>query len=786
MLHFLRGAFLFATFFLSLSSFSQSVWINEIHYDNDGSDSGECIEISGTAGTDMSCYSIVLYNGNNTSTYDTDALSGTMPDEGCGFGAISICYSSDGIQNGGPADGIALINTCATTVIQFLSYEGTLTATNGPANGLTSTDIGVQESNSASYPAGSSMQLIGSGSSYGEFTWESAGNTSSFGSLNTTQSISPCGSNTITPISSPGPFNINCSTSSSASSNITFTSLGTFNAGNTFTVQISDASGSFASPIDIGSLTGASAEGLDPSGSINFTIPENLASGSGYIIQIVSDDPLTISSLTSAFTITQGAACTITTGVVAGGAFNIDCATGANGTVGFTSAGTFNSGNTFTVYMSDASGSFATPTEVGSLSGASAEGVNPSGSINITIPAGTISGGGYLFMVTSSDPGISGNDNGTNQTITLTGSPCITVPPHITSVIINSCNDTCDEGVNELVFGSSGDFSIDVSATNFNFSYTNSPPLGASDNFTDILTNNSTATDLLNDQCASSDPYIDANGTTIPPNSSWVLVNNDICVDDALDWSGLCNSGPIYVIYSSDPTWSAFGNFSNNGTGIRPYQTSITTTDGQTFTIDYETDGSLYPNSDGVFASFDADGGSAISYGDDNCQLEPVVLSSTLINFEGVENGSQIDLYWNVSEQTNNDYFYIDHSTDGDNWSNIGQVKGHGTSSTTQHYSIPHLRPSKGVNYYSLHSVDFDGTSYRKAITAVNIAADEAYFNSITQTIYFTKKQDVVIYTLDGKIIGEYFEAKEVKFDRKGVFLIRDINTGETQRIFAN
>ena len=43
------------------------VFINEIHYDNDGTDVGEFIEIAGPAGTSLSGWKIVLYNGNPTS-----------------------------------------------------------------------------------------------------------------------------------------------------------------------------------------------------------------------------------------------------------------------------------------------------------------------------------------------------------------------------------------------------------------------------------------------------------------------------------------------------------------------------------------------------------------------------------------------------------------------------------------------------------------------------------------------------------------------------------------------
>ena len=70
---------------LTLDS-STNVWINEFHYDNAGGDVAEGVEIAGEAGTDLSGYSIVLYNGSSSSgaSYKTEDLSGVIPDEGSG------------------------------------------------------------------------------------------------------------------------------------------------------------------------------------------------------------------------------------------------------------------------------------------------------------------------------------------------------------------------------------------------------------------------------------------------------------------------------------------------------------------------------------------------------------------------------------------------------------------------------------------------------------------------------------------------------------------------------
>lgn len=142
-----------------------SIWINEFHYDNDGGDTGEFIEIAGSAGTLPDGVTLHLYNGSNGAVYNTLILSGMeIPDQMNGFGTLSL--ETPGLQNG-IQDGIALV--FGASVIQFLSYEGAFVAAVGPAAGMTSVDIGVAESTTT--PLGSSLQLTGTGEEYADFMW---------------------------------------------------------------------------------------------------------------------------------------------------------------------------------------------------------------------------------------------------------------------------------------------------------------------------------------------------------------------------------------------------------------------------------------------------------------------------------------------------------------------------------------------------------------------------------------------------------------------------------------
>lgn len=183
--------------FALLSGFATSaiadtaVFINEIHYDDStgAGDVGESVEVVGPIGLDLSNWRVVLYNGNTQNAaapYDDDLLS-TAASTTCGSKQIKVLsYPTNGVQNG-DRDAIALVDA-AGNVVQFLSYEGTTTATSGPASGMTSVDIGVGETNSTA--PGTSLQLSGTGSEYGEFAWQGSA-TQTFGNCNNGQSFGP-------------------------------------------------------------------------------------------------------------------------------------------------------------------------------------------------------------------------------------------------------------------------------------------------------------------------------------------------------------------------------------------------------------------------------------------------------------------------------------------------------------------------------------------------------------------------------------------------------------------
>ncbi len=150
----------------------------------------------------------------------------------------------------------------------------------------------------------------------------------------------------------------------------------------TFTAQLSDATGSFASATTLGVVS---------PGINTVSVPQSTPTGSGYRVRVVATaDPTLISSSSAAFTVNQPSF--VSTPTISG---DNKCA-GQPVRLSFAVGCPFPAGNTFTAYLSDASGSFAGGgTPLGSVN---------AGTGNVVIPGGTPAGTGYKIRLVSSNP----------------------------------------------------------------------------------------------------------------------------------------------------------------------------------------------------------------------------------------------------------------------------------------------------------------------------------------------------------------------------------------------
>src|SRR5690554_393476 len=117
--------------------------------------------------------------------------------------------------------------------------------------------------------------------------------------------------------------------------------------------------------------------------------------------------------------------------------------------------------------------------------------------------------------------------------------------------------------------------------------------------------------------------------------------------------------------------------------------------------------------------------------------VENTGLPIELITFDAIKKDRKVELFWKTATETNNDFFTISRSIDGQYWEDIQEIKGAGNSYQAIEYTYTDNTPYSGVSYYKLTQVDFDGT--QKSFPIISVEQKElkilhAYPNPITHT----------------------------------------------------
>ena len=108
-------------------------------------------------------------------------------------------------------------------------------------------------------------------------------------------------------------------------------------------------------------------------------------------------------------------------------------------------------------------------------------------------------------------------------------------------------------------------------------------------------------------------------------------------------------------------------------------------------------------------------------------------LPVSLIRFDAKSSANKIAINWATATEIDNDYFSIERSQDGTNFTEIGTVKGHGNSNSILEYNYTDESPLTGTSYYRLKQTDFNGKFERFAVKAVSMgAAAKATIESVS------------------------------------------------------
>ncbi len=142
---------------------------------------------------------------------------------------------------------------------------------------------------------------------------------------------------------------------------------------------------------------------------------------------------------------------------------------------------------------------------------------------------------------------------------------------------------------------------------------------------------------------------------------------------------------------------------------------------------------------------------SGIIYNNPECitsSIIPIPLPIELVSFTGECLPNQNRLNWETATETNNDYFSIDRSDDGINWSEIGKISGAGNSSSSRKYFFEDENRYQEISYYRLQQHDFSGVV--KTFSPISVQNCIAGNNALS--IYPNPAKDAININFNGNI----------------------------------
>lgn len=100
-------------------------------------------------------------------------------------------------------------------------------------------------------------------------------------------------------------------------------------------------------------------------------------------------------------------------------------------------------------------------------------------------------------------------------------------------------------------------------------------------------------------------------------------------------------------------------------------------------------------------------------------QITATALPVELVSFNAKVSAGAGYLDWTTATESNNSHFAIERGADARTFSEIGQVRGAGTTQEPQSYTFTDEKPLSGTNYYRLRQVDYDGTESFSQVVSV-------------------------------------------------------------------
>lgn len=107
---------------------------------------------------------------------------------------------------------------------------------------------------------------------------------------------------------------------------------------------------------------------------------------------------------------------------------------------------------------------------------------------------------------------------------------------------------------------------------------------------------------------------------------------------------------------------------------------------------------------------------------------EAAPLPVTWLDVSAECNSGDITIKWSTASEQNADYFTVERSTDGTNFTDLANVLASGNSSTVKNYSYVDTEPYDGVSFYRIRETDFNSSTMYSTLLTVNSCANDDIF----------------------------------------------------------
>lgn len=131
------------------------------------------------------------------------------------------------------------------------------------------------------------------------------------------------------------------------------------------------------------------------------------------------------------------------------------------------------------------------------------------------------------------------------------------------------------------------------------------------------------------------------------------------------------------------------------------------------------------------------------------------------LSFTAIRQNNRVDLAWSTASETNTKDYIIQHSGNGNQWSDLGQVAAIGNTTQRSDYSFVHSTPVQGTNYYRILQRDQDGKSSYSPVRTVRMTDKAGTIvllgNPVAQqmNLVLGQPQSLQLLAVDGRMVWQ-------------------------------